>query len=102
DGKPVKGTHAFSTTWKGAEFQFATKADLDAFVKEPTAYAPQYGGYCAWAASQNKTAPGDPNVWKVVNGKLYLNYKTDVKKKWEADVPGLIAKADKNWPQLLK
>jgi len=102
DGKPVKGEKAFSTKYMGAEFRFATKANLDAFLKQPTAYAPQYGGYCAWAASQGYTARGDPKYWKVVNGKLYLNYDGNVQKKWEADIPGLVTKADMNWPQILK
>ncbi len=101
-GKAVQGDKAFSTTWNGAEFRFATKADLDAFVGQPTAYAPQYGGYCAWAAAQGKTAKGDPEYWKIVDGKLYLNYNRDIQRKWEADIPGFITKADKNWPQLLK
>ena len=102
DGKPVRGDKAFSTRYMGAEFRFATKTNLDAFLKQPTAYAPQYGGYCAWAASQGYTAKGDPKYWKVVNGKLYLNYDGNVQKKWEADIPGFITKADMNWPQILK
>ena len=55
----------------------------------------------AWAVSQNYTASGDPLVWKVVNGKLYLNYDRDIQKKWEKDIPGLIAKGEKNWPGVL-
>ena len=102
EGQAVKGEKAFSTTWNGAQFQFATKANLDAFVKAPSRFAPQYGGYCAWAAAQGKTALGDPPVWKIDNEKLYLNYNADVQRKWESDTPGLILKADKNWPQLMK
>ena len=102
DGKPVRGEKAFSTEYKGAEFRFANRANLDAFLKQPDAYAPQYGGYCAWAAAQGYTAKGDPKYWKVVNGKLYLNYDGNVQKKWEADISGHIIKADMNWPQILK
>jgi hypothetical protein len=71
-------------------------------VKSPAAYAPQYGGYCAWAVSQGYTAKGDAQNWKVVDGKLYLNYNTSIQKKWEADVPGFIKAADTNWPDVLK
>jgi YHS domain-containing protein len=102
EGRPVKGEKAFSTRHKGAEFRFATKANLDAFLKQPDAYTPQYGGYCAWAASQGYTAKGDPKHWKIVNGRLYLNYDGNIQKKWEVDIPGFIAKADTNWPQILK
>jgi YHS domain-containing protein len=102
DGRPVQGKKEFSTKYKGAEFRFATQANLDAFLKQPDAYAPQYGGYCAWAASEGYTAKGDPKYWKVVNGKLYLNYDGNIQKKWETDVPGFISKADQNWPRILK
>ncbi len=102
EGKPVKGVKAFSAEYKGAEFRFASGANLEAFLKQPEAYAPQYGGYCAWAAAQGYTARGDPKYWKVVNSKLYLNYDANVQRKWEADVSGHISRADMNWPQVLK
>jgi len=101
-GKPVEGKKAFEYKYNNATWRFASAENLAAFKASPDKYAPQYGGYCAWAASQGKTAPGDPKLWKVVNGKLYLNYNTDVQKKWEADIPGLIAKGDANWPAILK
>lgn len=100
-GRPVPGSAQFSTAFKGATWRFASKENLDAFRANPAAYAPQYGGYCAWAVSQGYTASGDPQFWKVVNGKLYLNYDGSVQAKWEKDVPGFIAKADKNWPGVL-
>ncbi len=73
-GKPVKGSTEFRTTYNGAEWRFASAANLAKFRANPGRYAPQYGGYCAWAVSQGYTASGDPTVWKVVGGKLYLNY----------------------------
>jgi len=101
DGKPVEGKAEFSMEYKGATWRFASQANLDAFKADPTAYAPQYGGYCAWAVSQGYTASGDPHVWTIVNNKLYLNYDKSVQTKWEKDIPGFIAKADKNWPGVL-
>jgi YHS domain-containing protein len=100
-GKPVQGTAQFTTEYKGATWRFASADNLAAFKANPTAFAPQYGGYCAWAVSQNYTASGDPNYWKIVNGKLYLNYDKSVQATWEKDIPGFIAKADKNWPGVL-
>lgn len=100
-GKPVKGDKKFTATYKGAEFRFASAANQAAFQKDPARYAPQYGGYCAWAVSQGYTASADPTVWKVVGGKLYLNYNKDVGEKWSKDIPGHIAAADKNWPRVL-
>jgi YHS domain-containing protein len=101
-GKPMKGDSAFTHEWNGATWRFANAANRDAFQAAPQKFAPQYGGYCAWAVSQGYTAGIDPDAWKIVNGKLYLNYSADVQKKWSGDVPGNIAKADVNWPKLLK
>ena len=100
-GKPVEGADAFASDYKGATWRFASKENLDAFKANPAAYAPQYGGYCVWAVAQGSTASGDPLVWKIVNGKLYVNYDRSVQAKWEKDIPGNIAKADKNWPGVL-
>lgn len=101
EGKPVRGQPQFKTIWKGAEWRFATAANLAAFQANPARYAPQYGGYCAWAVSQGYTAKGDPQHWKIVGGKLYLNYNADVQSKWEKNIPGFITSADKNWPKVL-
>ena len=100
DGRPVKGDPRFTSTFDGATYQFASEASRDQFAKEPARYVPQFGGFCAWAVSRNYTADTDPLAWKVVNGKLYLNYSTRVQAKWEEDVPGNIQKADANWPAL--
>ncbi|MEQ1865906.1 MAG: YHS domain-containing (seleno)protein [Micropepsaceae bacterium] len=99
--RPVEGVAPFSTDYKGATWRFSSQENLNAFKANPTAYAPQYGGYCAWAVSQGYTASGDPQFWKIVGGKLYLNYDSDVQKKWEKDIPGFIVKGDKNWPGVL-
>jgi len=100
-GQPVKGKKAFKTEYMDAEWRFSTQANLDLFIANPTKYAPQYGGYCSWAVSQGYTASADPEQWKIVNDKLYLNYNADVKADWEQDIPGFIAKADKKFPTLV-
>lgn len=101
DGVPRLGDARFTMTYKGATWRFASQANLDAFRSNPAAYAPQYGGYCAWAVSQGYTASGDPLVWNIVGGKLYLNYNKDVQANWSKDIPGHIVRADKNWPGVL-
>ena len=101
DSKPVEGSSDFALEWNGAKWRFANAAHLAAFKATPEKYAPQYGGYCAWAVSQGYTAGIDPAAWKIVEGKLYLNYSTDIQKKWSGDIPGNIGKADKNWPVIL-
>jgi YHS domain-containing protein len=99
--KPVKGSEAFTTIYKGAEFRFASAENLAKFKADPAAYAPQYGGYCAWAVAQGYTAKGSAKNWRIVNGKLYLNYNDDIQKKWEKDIPGFITAANGNWPKVL-
>jgi hypothetical protein len=64
-------------------------------------FAPQYGGYCAWAVSEGYTAKGDPKHWRIVDGKLYLNYNASVQTNWAKDIPTRISKGDKNWPSVL-
>lgn len=100
-GKPVRGTDAFQTDWNGATWKFSSAANLAKFKANPKAYAPQFGGYCAWAVAQNYTAKGDPQNWKIVGGKLYLNYNADIQAKWSRDIPGFIAKGNANWPKVL-
>lgn len=99
-GKPIEGNDAFTTVWKGATFKFASAANLAAFKAAPDRYAPQYGGHCAWAAANNYRFAADPKVWKIVDGRLYLNYNQDVQVKWQRDIPGMIAKGNANWVKL--
>ena len=102
EGRPVEGSSDFKHEWNGATWRFKNAENRDLFAANPEKYAPQYGGYCAWAVSQGYTASTDPEAWKIVDGKLYLNYSKDVQATWERDVPGNISKADGNWPKVLE
>jgi len=99
-GEPTKGSDAFTTTYHGAEFHFASQDNLDTFLADPEAYAPQYGGYCAWAIADGKYAKGSAKHWAIVDGKLYLNYNRGIQKKWNKDVPGFITRGDAQWSEL--
>ncbi len=102
EGKAVKGEPRFKYEFQGVEWYFSNAEYLELFKNNPDQYMPQYGGFCAWAvAVKKKRAPGDPNFWKVVDGKLYLNYDRSVQDAWLEDVSGFIKKADKNWPDML-
>ena len=79
--QPAKGIPQISYQWRGATWLFATAENRDSFQAEPERYAPQYGGYCAYAVSKGRTASIDPEAWRVVDGKLYLNYSRGVQKK---------------------
>jgi YHS domain-containing protein len=101
EGKPVKGLREFEHRWQGATWRFTSKTNRDAFAASPERYAPQYGGYCAYAVSQGHTADIDPEAFSIVGGRLYLNYSKSVKKKWDTNQPGYIQKGNSNWPKLV-
>ncbi len=101
EGKAVKGSSGFTHRWKGAAWRFKNAANRDAFAANPEKYAPQFGGYCAWAVSPGYTADIDPEAWKIYRGELYLNYSKGVQAQWVEDIPGNIAKAESHWPGVL-
>jgi YHS domain-containing protein len=101
EGKPVAGQAAHEAHWNGARWRFASAEHRERFLREPKRFAPRYGGYCAYAVSRGYTAPVAPEAWRIVDGKLYLNYSKDVQTLWEREIPANIKKADTNWPAVL-
>ena len=102
DGQGVEGSKEFATEYEGAEYRFSSAENLARFEADPARFAPQYGGYCAWAIAEGKLAPGDPRFAAVHDGKLYLNFNADVQKTWNGDRDGFIARANAQWPSILK
>lgn len=100
--KAVRGKKKFETEWDGVKWRFASADNRDAFLKSPSKYAPKYGGYCAYAVGIGTTAKGDPRQWKIVGGKLYLNYNRSIKRTWERKQSYYIRVGNKNWPRVLK
>ena len=102
EGKPVEGSDDFTTDYNGAVWRFSSAENRETFIADPEKYAPQYGGYCAYAVSQGYTASTDPEAWKIVDGKLYLNYSKGVQSRWEARREHYIREANRNWPDVLR
>lgn len=100
EGRPVKGAKAFSLEWNGATWRFASAENRERFRADPERFAPQYGGYCAWAVGHGYTASSDPEAWSIVGGKLYLNYDRDVQALWTPDRERWIEAGDRSWPAL--
>ena len=98
DGKPVPGSPAHAYKWQGVTYRFASDGHRDAFKRQPEKYAPQYGGYCAFAMSSGRFSPGAPNRWRIEGGKLYLNANIFAQSLWEADIPKRVIDADGHWP----
>lgn len=98
EGKPVEGYGEFTATYEGATYQFSSADNRDKFAANPVAYAPQYGGYCAFGTAMGRKFDGDPTAWKIVEDKLYLNLNKDIQARWIKDIPGFIKGAENNWP----
>jgi YHS domain-containing protein len=100
--EPQKGQSQYSYVYKGSKFYFANEANRRAFMQTPEKYAPQFGGYCAYGASQGYKVSTQPDAFAIVKDKLYLNYNKKVQGIWQQDVPGNIERAEKNWPEVQK
>ncbi len=100
--RPVPGSRDITLDWNGATWRFASAENRDAFAGDPAAWAPQYGGYCAWAVSEGYTASTVPEAWKIVDGRLFLNYSRRFQRKWERDETARIQAGDANWPKVLQ
>ncbi|MFT7594247.1 MAG: YHS domain-containing protein [Paracoccaceae bacterium] len=101
DGTPVKGKADYAVMWKGVVWQFSNLQNRETFEADPRSYAPQYGGYCAYAVSRGFRASTAPEAWRIVAGKLYLIHTPVVHQLWARDIDGNIARADVNWPGVL-
>ena len=101
DGAPTPGEIDITAEHNGATYRFASAEHKAMFEADPAKYAPQYGGYCAFGLAQGYKFDGDPQVWKIVEDKLYLNLSPKVSTIWQENVPGNIENADAKW-QMVK
>ena len=101
-GKAIKGKPKFTIKWRGAIWQFSNAKHRQLFFKAPEQYAPQYGGYCAYAVANNTTAGVDPEKFILHEGRLYLNYNAKINRKWREGMEWYIKQADQNWPHMVE
>ncbi|MDZ7591264.1 MAG: YHS domain-containing (seleno)protein [Rubrivivax sp.] len=97
-GGPVPGLPEFRHDFDGARYLFSSAQHKASFVAEPDRYLPQFSGLCTTGISLGKEFKGDPNTWRVVDGKLYLYYSAPVRAKGDAD-PATIAIAHQKWAE---
>ena len=97
EGKPMRGSGYHVAVQDGVTYAFASAEHKKLFIANPQQYLPAYGGYCAYGVAAGKKFVADPEVWKVLDGKLYLNLDKNIQGKWEKDIPGYIKKGDTNW-----
>lgn len=98
--EPTLGSQKFTAVYKNAIYQFSSKENRDAFKADPSKYAPQYGGYCAFGVTKEKKFDVDPTAWKVVDGKLYLNLNESIQKRWSKEIPGNIQSGNETWNEI--
>lgn len=99
--KAVEGSDEFEYEWRDATWRFSSAENRDKFISMPERFAPQYGGYCAYALAQGLTVDIDPEAWTIVDDKLYLNVNKSIQRTWQQDLHRYIAQADANWPRVL-
>jgi len=100
DGAPAKGSYKITSIYNDATYRFASEEHKAAFEKNPEAYLPAYGGYCAFGTAMGFKFDGDPNHWKIVDNTLYLNLSQDIQERWEGDIPGMVQNANANWTDI--
>jgi YHS domain-containing protein len=100
DGKPMKGSGFHEAIYQGVTYVFASEDHKKQFMVNPERYLPAYGGYCAYGVAVGKKFVADPEVWKIVEGKLYLNLDGNIQQKWQKDISGYVKKADAIWSEI--
>lgn len=96
----VKGSTEYSVKHNGSTWLFANAKNRDAFAADPAKYAPAYDGHCAYGVAKGGKVPGNPNLWRIVDDKLYLNITNQVVEFWEEDIPGNLVAAQSNWTKM--
>ena len=102
ESKAIEGKKEFTVEYQANKWALSSAVNKQTFLADPESYIPQYGGFCAFAASQNAIANTDPHAWTIHNKKLYLNYSIGTREIWLKDKEKFIIDADRNWPELLK
>ncbi|MDU8946755.1 YHS domain-containing (seleno)protein [Ovoidimarina sediminis] len=101
ESRAVAGDPGITHEWSGVTWRFSSPRNREAFSADPEGFAPQFGGYCAWAVSRGYTAPTAPDAWTIFDGQLFLNYSKRIRRRWERDIPDNVARGRANWPSVL-
>lgn len=98
--RPVRGSGHYVATYEGATYLFSTLENKETFAKNPAKYVPAYNGYCAYGVAKGKKFAGDPEVWRIVDGTLYLNLDSKIQDLWLGDTDMMIKDGDSNWKRI--
>lgn len=96
----VPGRSDITARYNGALFAFSSAQNRDLFQSNPARYAPQFDGHCAFGVAKGGKVPANPNLWRIVDGKLYLNITRNVAGFWASDIANNISQGNSGWAQL--
>lgn len=104
--KAIKGKDDFKASYMGVTYKFSSATNKDVFIKNPTVFEPQFGGWCAFAMGDSgDKVKINPETFKIIDEKLYLFYNAffnNTLKRWNEDEINLKAKAENNWKRIYK
>lgn len=100
EGVAREGDASISAEHNGVVWLFSSAENRDLFLEDPERYAPAYDGHCAFAMANGRKVRADPEVWRIVDGRLYVNYSDRVQRRWEEDIPGYIAEAEAEYAEI--
>mgnify|MGYP003333071516 CR=1 FL=1 len=102
EAQATKGKQAFAFSWNDAQWYFASAAHRDTFASDPERYAPRFGGSCSMGLSKGKKVAADPEVWTIVDGRLYLYFSREARDKFRQNTSASIKQAETNWEKVQK
>lgn len=99
-GAPIKGKKKFSARHFGVTYWFASAENLATFLENPGMYIPAYGGWCSYGVRVGRKFDIDPNAFRVVDDRLFLQLDLGTQKVWKDDIRKNIEIADRLWPKI--
>jgi YHS domain-containing protein len=96
----AEGNAQYTVVDDGVAYYFASEESAKKFKANPAMYAPQYGGFCAYAVALGKKFDGDPQYADIVDGKLYLFVNAEIFEKYKKDSKRILGKAERTWPRI--
>lgn len=102
EAQPTKGKSEFAFSWNDAQWYFASAAHRDLFAANPDRYAPRFGGSCSMGLSVGTKVAANPEVWTIVDGRLYLYFSEGARDKFRQNAHENIKKAEATWDKVQK
>jgi hypothetical protein len=100
EGKALRGRTDLEYSFVGATWRFRNEGNRAAFTTNPDVYMPCYGGYDPLSVARGLTIPGHPDLWVLLNSRIYLFADAASRNAFMGDPQGMVAAASAQWPKL--